>query len=329
MVFRATRNTIRWLVAVAVALTAVGGLLATAQAQQPRLYVSPSPTRIDLGGAVIVEVRVADIANLYGCHIELRYDPTKAGVRDNRVSTGDAFASKPNFVIPLGADPSAGVIAFAATLINPEPPIEGSAVLFSFVLEGAAEGSFNLTFQKDELVSRAGQKITTATDGAAVTVAAAAGTPTDVTVTVGPTYTPVPVVVDDTIVTPTPVPTVPPGATVTPAPTSAATPTATPVASPTAPAGAASPTATAATGATPFAPTATATAAAAATPVPTTTPTPTDIAAGPAAPRTEPSGAAPATPAAETNWILIAGIALLGGGGVLVAALAWTGLRRR
>ncbi len=109
--------------------------VALSQSPRPALGFWPGFTFLPVGHATDIQVRATSVAGLYGCEIEVWYDPTALAVQDAdpntegiQVSVGDVFGGE-SFVGLNRVDPQAGVIRFAATLVRPAPPIHGSATL--------------------------------------------------------------------------------------------------------------------------------------------------------------------------------------------------------
>lgn len=109
---------------------------ALSQAPRPALRFWPGFTFLPVGHATDIQVRAMSFASLYGCDIEIRYDPTALAVQDAdpntegiQVTVGEVFVSGESFVGLNSVDSDAGIIRFAATLVRPAPPIHGSATL--------------------------------------------------------------------------------------------------------------------------------------------------------------------------------------------------------
>ncbi len=84
-----------------------------------------------------IEVVIADVADLYGAEIHLRYDPLILRPKDAdpnqnsiQVEPGSFLSPEQSFVVANQVDETHGAIAYAATLLNPAPSVTGQGVLF-------------------------------------------------------------------------------------------------------------------------------------------------------------------------------------------------------
>lgn len=132
---------------------------ALSQAPRPALGFWPGFSFLGVGHATDVQVRATSFVGLYGCQIEVRYDPTALEVQDAdpntegiQVSAGDVFVGSGTFVALNTVDPQAGVIRFAATLLDPAPPIHGSATLMRVRFKALRPGPTMLRFGEVILV---------------------------------------------------------------------------------------------------------------------------------------------------------------------------------
>ena len=88
-----------------------------------------------VGQDLVIDIYVQDVVDLYGADVRLSFNtsiaqvvdanPTLAGTQIQPLAT---FMS-PDFVIKKEANNSAGTIWYAATQINPSPPVSGSGPL--------------------------------------------------------------------------------------------------------------------------------------------------------------------------------------------------------
>ena len=88
-------------------------------------------------------MRVADVQDLYGFEMHLRFDPAVVQVADSdpgtsgvQVAPGDFLSA--DFVVQNRADNQAGTIDFAVTQLNPSEPKSGSGTLFTVYFQGIA-----------------------------------------------------------------------------------------------------------------------------------------------------------------------------------------------
>jgi len=152
------------------ACVALVGLLlpsaAFSQAPRPALGFWPGFSFLPVGRAADIQVRAMSFPSLYGCEIEIRYDPTALAVEDAdpnadgiQVGVGDVFVGDEGFVGLNRVDPVAGVIRFAATLVRPAPAIHGSATLMRVRFTALRPGPTMLRFGSAILVDVDAQTI--------------------------------------------------------------------------------------------------------------------------------------------------------------------------
>ncbi|MFQ5459155.1 MAG: hypothetical protein ACE5EL_00010 [Anaerolineae bacterium] len=149
----------------AVALLALGpvpaspGTVEGAPAQTSRLVVIPDQVDVGLGSSAVLEVRVENVASLWGGQIALRYDPSVVQVVDDAGAPADAIEGG-DFLDPVQVseiintvDREAGRIEYAVALRhNPRRPVEaasGSGTLARIRLKGVAGGTTTLAFSTD------------------------------------------------------------------------------------------------------------------------------------------------------------------------------------
>lgn len=154
-----------------------GGAL---QAQGPAtVRVFPAEARIDVGAITTLTLRVEDIAELYGADLRIGFDPAIVEVVDSdptrdgtQIQLEDGFLD-PGFVIQDSADNAAGLIWYATTQLNPQPPAEGSGVLAYAVLRGVAGGDAGLRIDFHKLTRRDGTTIDTRAEASPLQVVGA------------------------------------------------------------------------------------------------------------------------------------------------------------
>ncbi len=125
---------------------------------QTRLYLQNVPLQDDR--LLAVNLSLADVVDLYGAEIQLRYDPTQLKVRDDnprlkgvQIAPGPLLAFDNRFVATNNVDPETGLITFVFTLLKPAPPISGEGVLATIVFEIASDGPFSVEVVEARLVS--------------------------------------------------------------------------------------------------------------------------------------------------------------------------------
>jgi hypothetical protein len=109
---------------------------------------------------LVVDVTLADIKDLYGAEIRLKYDPARLRVRDDnrrlegtQISPGPLIAANARFVVTNLANAETGQIDFIFTLLKPAAPISGDGVLATVVFEIAAPGPYQVDVAGAQLVS--------------------------------------------------------------------------------------------------------------------------------------------------------------------------------
>ncbi len=135
------------------------------QAEGPtRLYLQNVPLQDEK--LLVVNVELADVADLYGAELQLRYDPAQLRVRDDnprlagvQIAPGPLLAFDDRFVATNRVDPAAGVIEFVFTLLRPAAPISGQGVLATVVFEILGDGPFTVEVSNVQLVSSASQPV--------------------------------------------------------------------------------------------------------------------------------------------------------------------------
>ena len=121
---------------------------------------------------LIVNVNLADVSDMYGAEIQMRYNPAQLKVRDNdtrldgiQIKPGPLIAFDNRFVVQNMADPETGTIDFAFTLLRSATPIEGDGVLATIVFEILGSGPYSLDFGEVQLVSSQFKAIPVSTEG--------------------------------------------------------------------------------------------------------------------------------------------------------------------
>jgi hypothetical protein len=125
---------------------------------QARLYLQAVPLQDEK--LLVVEVHLADVADLYGVEVKLRYDPTQLEAQDAyphlegvQIFPGPFLAAEKHFVVTNVVDTESGLIHFAVTLLNPAPPASGEGVLATIAFGVAGGGPFSVEVVKAQLVS--------------------------------------------------------------------------------------------------------------------------------------------------------------------------------
>jgi hypothetical protein len=159
----------------------MGALTVTARsaALAAQLRVIPATDTVAVGGKISVEVWIEDVANLYGVDIQLTFDPERFQVIDaNPAQAGVQITPRadllaPDFLIRRSADNSTGLIWYAASQLNPRPPVSGTGALFSFALQATNSGTATLDYQQFTLSTPDGEPIPAGATGACFEVLSA------------------------------------------------------------------------------------------------------------------------------------------------------------
>jgi hypothetical protein len=138
-----------------VALTPIMSVSAQGQA---RVYLQPVLLQDER--RVLVNLMVADVVDLYGVDVQLRYDPSQLQVEDAnprlegiQIAPGPLLAADERFVVTNKVDATAGLITFVATLLNPAPPVSGQGVLATIAFRILGNGPYSVEIVRAQLVS--------------------------------------------------------------------------------------------------------------------------------------------------------------------------------
>jgi hypothetical protein len=143
-----------------------------AAAAAPTVSLGNGVLEVPVGQIAPLPVSVADVQNLYGVEIHLRFDPAVVEVADAdpgadgvQVVSGDFLSA--DFVAQNRADNQAGTVDYAVTQINPSEPKSGSGTLLTIRFQGVGAGR---TSQLEVL-----DKVLTTRDGEVISATATAG----------------------------------------------------------------------------------------------------------------------------------------------------------
>lgn len=137
---------------------------------QARLYLQAVPLQDEK--LLVVEVHLADVVDLYGVEVKLRYDPTQLEAQDAyphlegvQIFPGPFLAAEKHFVVTNVVDTESGLIHFAVTLLNPAPPVSGEGVLATIAFGVSGAGPFSVEVVKAQLVSPGLDTLPVTTEG--------------------------------------------------------------------------------------------------------------------------------------------------------------------
>jgi hypothetical protein len=118
----------------------------------------PTSSQAGVGETFSVDVRVENIANLYGVETTVRFDPAMLQVVDAdagsdgvQVYAGSWWPTGTHIVIN-STDNSTGLIRFAASLLAPMSPLNGSGPVISIPFRAKAVGTTPVAFDTVKLV---------------------------------------------------------------------------------------------------------------------------------------------------------------------------------
>lgn len=139
-------------------LVALGATLSSYAQGQARVYLQPVLLQDER--QMLVNLMVADVVDLYGVDVQLRYDPSQLQVDDAnprlegiQIAPGPLLAADERFVVTNRVDVAAGLITFVATLLNPAPPVSGQGVLATIAFRVLGNGPYSVEIVRAQLVS--------------------------------------------------------------------------------------------------------------------------------------------------------------------------------
>jgi Cohesin domain len=139
----------------------LGLVSAGAFAADSNAVVHPDPLSAGIrsGQTQEISLRVENVKNMYGIEFQLKFDPKVLQVQDadnskegTQIAVGD-WLSK-GFVAANQADNAKGTITFAATLLNPAPPLNGDGTVATITFHAKADGTSPLKISKALLATR-------------------------------------------------------------------------------------------------------------------------------------------------------------------------------
>ncbi len=137
--------------------------------------IVPAPQQIEGGQTSTAEIRVENVAGLWGAEIQLQFDPMLLQVQDAdpgtegvQIQTG--FFPSPDFVAENKVDNTAGIISYALTQLAPREPVNGSGQLASITFQAVNQGNSDLTLSVVKLATNQGQPILAISQGSQIVV---------------------------------------------------------------------------------------------------------------------------------------------------------------
>lgn len=128
-----------------------------------------------VGQDLVVDIYIQDVVDLFGADVRLGFDTSIAQVVDADSNLPGvqiqplASFMVPGFVIKKEADNTAGTVWYAATQINPSPPVSGSGPLARVTFRAVAPGSFTLAVTSAQLSAAGGIPIAVTTMNCSIT----------------------------------------------------------------------------------------------------------------------------------------------------------------
>ena len=138
-----------------------------AMSESAQVVVKPPDGNLIVRREYLIEVWVEDIVDLYGADVRLSFNPTMFTVLDSDPilpgiqiqPVGDFLA--PDFLVKNSADNTSGTIWYVVSQagdIHPNP-VDGSGVLFRFVLRVIGDGNGELDITYSKLSNKNGEEI--------------------------------------------------------------------------------------------------------------------------------------------------------------------------
>jgi hypothetical protein len=163
---------------------AAGILTPPALAADDNAIVHPDPLSVGMRGGEEkdISIRVDNVKNMYGIELQLKFDPKVVQVRDadpskdgTQIAVGDWLDG--GFVAANQVDNAKGTISFAATLLNPAPPVSGDGTVATIDFRAKADGTSPLKISKALLATRDAAEIKSQVQDGAIGVSALAQAP--------------------------------------------------------------------------------------------------------------------------------------------------------
>jgi hypothetical protein len=118
-----------------------------ATAQTGTLHVDPSLVKdVPIGSTFTVDIKVADIQNLYTWQIKLLFDPTVLQCNGATYPSDHVFAGQPNVPVTPIIDNSIGFVLYGCSLMGAATPFTGSGKLCRITFQVIALGESDLKF---------------------------------------------------------------------------------------------------------------------------------------------------------------------------------------
>lgn len=124
---------------------------------------------------LVVDIVAEGVTEMYGAEFQVRYDPAIVSVQDTdtehegiQIEPGLLLPVSQGFVVANKVDEVEGLITFAATLLNPAPPVSGNGSLARVVFNVRQDTPSTISVAHSKLVAFSLEEIPSET--AAVTI---------------------------------------------------------------------------------------------------------------------------------------------------------------
>ena len=161
-----SKRVCRWL-GWALVLSVLTGICGGATAQDGAVVrIAPAAGSYAVGATFAVDVRIEDVADLYGVDIRVAFDPARLQIVEPEVTPGTGLLSPPWMLLFNQVDNEAGKVVYVVTMLNPQVPVSGSGVVFSFHFRTLMAGQAAVDISERTLTDINGELIAATTAGA-------------------------------------------------------------------------------------------------------------------------------------------------------------------
>jgi hypothetical protein len=145
-------------------LLALTGFVRHSDQPQTRLHVSPQATRLEVGDTTTLDLAIAQVRDLYGIEVHLRFDSEAIEIVDadpaqDGIQLEPGTLPTPDFVVQNQADNDTGTIDYAVTQLPPRKPGEGAGVIARITLRAKQSSVSDIHFQEFLLADTNGSNI--------------------------------------------------------------------------------------------------------------------------------------------------------------------------
>lgn len=174
---RATRAILRIAILLALTLAGLPWGYGVACANGPVVRVVPASQYLTVGGVTTVDIRIEDVANLYGADVRLSFDPAKLQVQDAdptasgiQIQAGTFPHPSQGYIVQNTADNAAGTMTYAIALLAPAAPVSGNGVLAKITFQAVGEGTSSIAFTSATLSDAQANSIAATTEDGQIIV---------------------------------------------------------------------------------------------------------------------------------------------------------------